>query len=88
MSQPNDLVKKLRTDAKYKEALGKARSGAERKAITQLVETFVGAIGDVLGPAIARAKSDPSFARQLAMALKTGIVTTEPEITGSIKTDA
>jgi hypothetical protein len=68
----NDLIKRLRADPMYKEALGKARSAVERKAIAELVEGLVGPIGDVLGPAIERAKQDPEFAKQLGKALSEG----------------
>jgi hypothetical protein len=82
----NDLIKRLRADPMYKEALGKARSPAERKAIAELVEGLVGRVGDILTPVIDRVKHDPEFAEQLGKALDEGkdvLTDSTPDTSGS-----
>lgn len=72
MSHRENFLKALREDPRYREALGRARTPQERKAIQHLVEGLVGGIGDVVAPAIERAKVDPAFATRLARALAEG----------------
>lgn len=72
MNSGNDFIKKLRSDVLYRQALGRARTPEERKAIASMVEGMVGSIGDVLGPLIDKARQDPEFAKQLGRALAEG----------------
>jgi hypothetical protein len=65
----DEYLKRLREDPRYREALGRARTPEERKAISSLVEDFVGSAADILLPALDRVKNDPEFAKQLAKAL-------------------
>lgn len=69
MKSREDLVKRLKEDPRYREALGRARNPAERKAIASLVESLVGEAGAILGPIAERVESDPEFREQLAKAL-------------------
>jgi hypothetical protein len=69
MKTREDFIKRLREDPSYREALGRARNAEERKAISRLVEEFVGNFAEVLAPAIAQAESDPDFAAKLGRAL-------------------
>jgi hypothetical protein len=69
MHNRNDFIKRLREDKQYREAMGRCRTSEERKTVANLVETFVGTVGDILGPAIERAQKDPEFSRRLARAL-------------------
>jgi len=70
MSGREDFIKRLREHPKYREALGRARNAAERKAISSVVEEFIGNFGEVLGPAMDMAQADPTFAPKLAKAIK------------------
>jgi hypothetical protein len=82
----NDFVKRLREDPQYRASLGRARNPAERKIIATLVEGLVGGIGDILGPAIEKARNDPTFAAKLARALSEGkdvLSNSEPAPSGS-----
>jgi hypothetical protein len=69
MKTREDFIKRLREDPKYREALGRARTAEERKAISRIVEGFVGSFANVLGPAIEQAEQDPAFATKLGRAL-------------------
>ena len=87
MKTREDFVKRLREDPRYREALGRARTVAERKAISELVESFVGSAGAILGPIIEQSQNDPEFASQLARALleKQGVLSkSQPVASGSI----
>ena len=89
MSGSDDFVKRLREDTQYKEAMGRARSPAERKMIAKFVEGFVGSVGAILGPAIEQARTDPEFAERLRKALNEGkdVLTDEgTEVSGSLGT--
>jgi hypothetical protein len=66
----DELIKQLRDDPNYRAALGRARNAAERKAVSAMVEGFVGNVGEILGPAMEQAKNDPEFNAKLARALK------------------
>jgi len=70
MADRTDFVKRLRENPKYREALGRARNAAERKAISDTVEGIIRSFGDIMGPAIDQAQSDPEFAAKLARALQ------------------
>lgn len=69
MHNGDDFIKRLREDKQYREALGRCKTPAERKAVATFVETFVGTVGNIMGPVIERAEQDPEFAKRLAMAL-------------------
>lgn len=85
MRSKSDFLKRLQSDEKYRAALRAARTDAERKAIAEMVEGFVGSIAEVLAPLIEKAKKDPGFAQQLSKALAEPqhVVTSEPVISGS-----
>ncbi len=85
MQNRDDFLKRLREDPRYKEAIAKARTPAEKQKIVNLVEGFVGSFGEILGPLIERSKIDPEFAQQLGQALsgRQDVVTTEPVSSGS-----
>jgi len=70
MSEKIDFIKRLREHPKYREALGRARNAAERKAISNIIEGMVGDFATVLGPAIDMAQTDPEFGAKLTRALK------------------
>jgi hypothetical protein len=69
MSAREDFIKRLREHPQYREALGRARNAAERKAIASIVEGFFLPAADILGPAIEQAQKDPAFAAKLGRAL-------------------
>jgi hypothetical protein len=69
MKTREDFIKSLRENPQYREALGRARNVEERKAISRIVEGFVGSFAGVLGPAIEQAEQDPTFAAKLGRAL-------------------
>lgn len=86
MKDRDSLLKALRENPRYRTALGNARNAAERKAIASLVEDLVGSVGDIIGPAMERAKTDPAFAARLARALVEGkdvLSNIEPTSSGS-----
>lgn len=65
-----ELLKLLRSNTLYRQALGSARNDAERAQLAAAAESYVTSVGEVLLPLIVRAKSDPDFAKQLSEALK------------------
>ena len=85
MKTRDDFLQRLREDPAYRAALGQAKSAAERKAISSLVEEFVGSAAEILLPALDRAKNDPEFARQLAKALTEhqSVVSKQSPVSGS-----
>jgi hypothetical protein len=72
MPKKNDLVKRLRNDELYTQALGRARTLKEREIIANFVEGFVNKVDEVMAPLIERAKRDPEFAKQLVKAMSEG----------------
>lgn len=86
MKDRDSFVKALRADPRYRAALGQARNASERKLVSGLVEELVGAIGEIMGPALERAEKDPAFAARLARALAEGkdvLSNSEPAMSGS-----
>lgn len=72
MLSKEDLIKKLRADPMYREALRMARNDAERRRIIATAEGFLATFVESLSPVINRAQNDPKFATQLQEAIKSG----------------
>ena len=86
MSAPRnkkEFLKKLYESDKYKNALSRARTDEERRALAGLASEFVAGFADILGPIIERASRDPVFAEQLGRAVveRQGVVTDSAPVT-------
>lgn len=86
MPTREDLIKQLKEDPKFREALGRARTTEERKALQRLVEEFVGGFAPLLQQIDSAVKQDPHFVEKLGKALaeKQGVLNPDPPRSGSI----
>jgi hypothetical protein len=71
MSGPtrDDILRALRENPQYREALGRARTPEERKNIARLVEGFAGNFAPLLQQVSDAVDSDPEFPIKLGRAL-------------------
>lgn len=72
MLSKDDLIKKLRANPMYREALRMARNDDERRRIIATTEGFLSSFVDSFSPIVNRAGNDPAFASQLQEAMKSG----------------
>lgn len=71
-NKKEELIKRLRADPTYRQALKMARNDAERRRIIATAEGFLSTFVDSLTPVAGRIAQDPVFASQLQQALKHG----------------
>jgi hypothetical protein len=71
MSAPtrNDVLKMLRDNPQYREALGRARTPEERKNIQRIVEGFLGNFTPLFQQLSDAVEQDPEFPIKLGRAL-------------------
>lgn len=71
MGQPtaDDIIKQLRDNPQYREALGRARTPDERKNIARFVEGFASNFAPILQQLGAAMEHDPEFLIKLGRAL-------------------
>lgn len=78
MAKVSDNVKALRRDPRYREALAKARTPEERKAVAGMVEGLFDGLMKAVEALAQRAQDDPGFERELRQALDEGTVGVKP----------
>jgi len=71
MLSKKELIKRLRNDPMYLEALKMAQTDEERRRIIALTEGFLSSFVDSMTPLAAKAASDPAYAEKLREALRT-----------------
>jgi hypothetical protein len=72
MLSKEELIKRLRRDPMYREALKMAPTDAERRRIIATCEGFISNFVDSLVPGIGKINASPNLTAQLQEALKHG----------------
>lgn len=72
MLSKEDLIKKLRANPLYRDALKMARNDAERRRIIAVTEGFLTEFVTNINPVFGHAQTNPKFATKLQEALKSG----------------
>lgn len=79
MFTKEELIRRLRTDPMYRDALKMARTDAERRRIIATAEGFLSSFVETMIPVAAKIKQDPDLAAQLQEAVRTGEVVKESD---------
>lgn len=77
MFTKEELIKRLRADPMYRDALKMAQTDAERRRIIATAEGFLSSFVETMAPIAAQIKQDPGLAAQLLEAVRTGAVIKE-----------
>lgn len=72
-----ELIKRLRADPLYRDALKMAQTDAERRRIIATTEGFLASFVESMSPIASQIGQDPQMAAQLQDAIMTGVVVKE-----------
>jgi hypothetical protein len=89
MFDRDELIKRLKADPTYRQALKIAGSDAERRKIIATTEGFLTTFFESLSPVIKMAQQDPTLANEIKEAINNGKVVRESDgkpyvVSGSI----